>query len=58
MLPSGPHGGCASESARSGKTKATNVTLKDGGSGGYGGGYDSGKGKGKGKGKRDRYDPY
>ncbi|CAE7946319.1 cspA, partial [Symbiodinium sp. KB8] len=46
------------EDARSGKTKATNVTLKDGGSGGYGGGYDSGKGKGKGKGKRDRYDPY
>ena len=52
------------EDARSGKTKATNVTLKDGGSGGssgsgYGGGYggyDSGKGKGKGKGKR--YDPY
>ena len=44
------------EDARSGKTKATNVTLKDGGSGGGYGGYDSGKGKGKGKGKR--YDPY
>ena len=46
------------EDARSGKTKATNVTLKGGGSGGYSGGYDSGKGKGKGNGKRDRYDPY
>ena len=47
------------EDPRSGKTKATNVTLSNGGSGGgkggYGG-YDSGKGKGKGKGKR--YDPY
>ena len=51
------------EDPRSGKTKATNVTLQNGGSGGGGsggyggyGGYDSGKGKGKGKGKR--YDPY
>eukprot|EP00438_Fugacium_kawagutii_P005831 Skav231215 [mRNA] locus=scaffold2958:225978:226268:- [translate_table: standard] len=42
------------EDARSGKTKATNVTLTNGGSGGGGGGG----GKGKGKGKRDRYDPY
>ena len=48
------------EDPRSGKTKATNVTLQGGGGGGGGGGYgssyDSGKGKGKGKGKR--YDPY
>ena len=43
------------EDPRSGKTKATNVTLQGGGGGGGGyGSYDSGKGKGKGK----RYDPY
>ena len=49
------------EDARSGKTKATNVTLSGGGSGGGGGGggYDSGySSKGKGKGKGKRYDPY
>ena len=40
------------DDARSGKTKATNVTLQCGG-GGYGGGYDSGKGS-KSKGKRKR----
>mmetsp|Transcript_36883 Transcript_36883/g.68735 ORF Transcript_36883/g.68735 Transcript_36883/m.68735 type:complete len:105 (+) Transcript_36883:63-377(+) len=50
------------EDERSGKTKATNVTLSGGGSGGggsYGGGYDDyGSSKGKGKGKGKRYDPY
>mmetsp|Transcript_16608 Transcript_16608/g.31394 ORF Transcript_16608/g.31394 Transcript_16608/m.31394 type:complete len:103 (-) Transcript_16608:262-570(-) len=48
------------EDERSGKTKATNVTLVGGGGGGGGGGYDDyGSSKGKGKGKRgDRYDPY
>ena len=47
------------EDERSGKTRATNVTLKDGGSGGYRDSYDEGYGsKGKGKGKGKRYDPY
>ena len=52
------------EDERSGKTRATNVTLTNGGSGGGGGGYsrdsyDDGYGsKGKGKGKGKRYDPY
>ena len=51
------------EDPRSGKTKATNVTLANGGSGGGGGGdygdYGGyGKSGGKGKGKGKRYDPY
>eukprot|EP00434_Breviolum_minutum_P017985 symbB.v1.2.015859.t1/scaffold1196.1/size132245/3 len=54
------------EDQRSGKTKATNVTLTNGGSGGgsygggggYGGGDSYGGGKSKGKGKGKRYDPY
>ena len=52
------------EDERSGKTRASNVTLLGGAGGGGGGGdygdsYSGGYGKGKGKGKRsDRYDPY
>ena len=46
------------EDPRSGKTKATNVTLQGGGGGGGGGGYGSSYDSGKGKGKGKRYDPY
>ena len=49
------------EDERSGKTKATNVTLMGDAAGGGGGGgyeYGSSKGYGKGKGKGNRYDPY
>lgn len=46
------------EDRRSGKNRATNVTLTNGGSGGGDRDRDRDYGRSKGSGKRDRYDPY